>query len=1318
MTIHTPNHNLLHLDLQRAAAQKATRLQKTKLSLAFSAACLSLLFAVLQLPRSGAPSFARMDSSVTLHRPPPISATTPVERSFTPKETETPKQTANTNNQQLGSVLGVTNDTTNLGSTDIRALITQSLQTMLAQGLLTGPQGPKGDPGLAPGFSGPNGVVQNDNGKTTAVVGGNAIVTYVPPVPSNGFGGTSLAGFGGLSASSFTAGTANITGNLITAGNSSFSSATFSGLLTAATSTLSSLTVSGPATFTGSTTIASLTVTGLNPGLLQGSIAFQGASGLTQDNMNLFYDATNHRLGLGTTTPAQALTVIGNAAISGAVSTQFLTVTGNATTTGNQIISGTLNVSGVSTLATTTATQLTTTGNVGIGTAAPGFNLDIQTTALQGVSLMAFSTSASTYGLMRIGRSNNNTKGTLTTTVDGQMLGELQFAGVNTGPFGDDGASIQAVQNGAPNGSRMPADLLFLTGNTTVNPTERMRITKDGNVGIGTTTPGALLHVYSSTANSQLLVDSAFSTGASYTNYRSTDAVDFYVGKERGSAGALLSGDIANSGILTTVGSQAIQFGTSNAVRMTIAAGGSIGIGTATPATLLDVNGAATIRGTLSLPGGFAGNVGIGTTTPIALLHVFSSGASTAIRNETTFATGYSFGSYINPDGALYIGKERSAGGGLLGGDIANAGILTTTNNQPIQIGTNNVVRMTIDSSGNVGVGTATPSSRLVIQGSGATSATAAQTTYNSAGTLLTTVLNNGNVGIGTAAPDAPLTIANGGALLNSGSGLNYYRNVGTYAPGTSPTGTMKITLPKAIGSGSFLNITIRGFNYIAGGNYGEWQVKIAGYDYSSGWHAYGSEISGNPPFSSIRLADDGTSKVILLGTTATSWVTPAVSITDVMVSGSPLTGWGSGWGISVISSETGINNIIATTPIRNGQLNFASVSTSTPISTDTSYNSFYQVSGSQYTRLGVVDGGGGISTRYTYVQGGFTGSGVYYNTVLNPLGGNVGIGTTTPTLGPLTMASGAYVTSGGVWTNASDRNLKENFATLTPASVLEKIGQLPITEWNYRNEDPSIKHIGPVAQDFYALFNVGNSNTSISTIDPAGIALLGIQALDQKLIALQGSLPGNVTSTGQLTVYSPSNFSGDSVGQAQILPGVSSVRVTFSHPYQYQPIITFSPASPAAGQAVAAGAYITNVDATGFTIQIAPQTPESVTSGFVTFNWHSFASPSAQLTVSDGTTQPIHLIVTTSPTGSTSAPASAALPPATDPVEPAPPAATSTPASASPPPATSGAVLATSTPASAQEHSSSTPAQPSAFAPSAEPTDAASPAASSPAPL
>ena len=113
---------------------------------------------------------------------------------------------------------------------------------------------------------------------------------------------------------------------------------------------------------------------------------------------------------------------------------------------------------------------------------------------------------------------------------------------------------------------------------------------------------------------------------------------------------------------------------------------------------------------------------------------------------------------------------------------------------------------------------------------------------------------------------------------------------------------------------------------------------------------------------------------------------------------------------------------------------------------------------------------------------------------------GYVGIGTTTPTLGPLVMASGAYVTVGGVWTNASDRNLKTNFTEVNGDDVLSKISRLPITQWNYKNEATSTLHIGPMAQDFYAIFGLGGSDTSISTIDPAGIALVGLQALNSEI--------------------------------------------------------------------------------------------------------------------------------------------------------------------------------------------------------------------------
>ncbi len=94
---------------------------------------------------------------------------------------------------------------------------------------------------------------------------------------------------------------------------------------------------------------------------------------------------------------------------------------------------------------------------------------------------------------------------------------------------------------------------------------------------------------------------------------------------------------------------------------------------------------------------------------------------------------------------------------------------------------------------------------------------------------------------------------------------------------------------------------------------------------------------------------------------------------------------------------------------------------------------------------------------------------------------------------------NGAYLTQGGVWTNTSDKNKKENFKSLNGKDIISKINQLKITRWNYIGEDPSIQHIGPMAQDFYRLFQLGNDDKSISTIDPAGVALIAIQELDKK---------------------------------------------------------------------------------------------------------------------------------------------------------------------------------------------------------------------------
>ncbi|UCD29675.1 MAG: tail fiber domain-containing protein [Planctomycetota bacterium] len=94
-----------------------------------------------------------------------------------------------------------------------------------------------------------------------------------------------------------------------------------------------------------------------------------------------------------------------------------------------------------------------------------------------------------------------------------------------------------------------------------------------------------------------------------------------------------------------------------------------------------------------------------------------------------------------------------------------------------------------------------------------------------------------------------------------------------------------------------------------------------------------------------------------------------------------------------------------------------------------------------------------------------------------------------------LACSNGAKLTTGGAWTDASDRNLKENFTELDRTELLESIASLPITRWNYKMEGNACTHIGPVAQDFHAVFDVGDDK-GIAAMDQAGIALAAIQEL------------------------------------------------------------------------------------------------------------------------------------------------------------------------------------------------------------------------------
>jgi hypothetical protein len=120
-------------------------------------------------------------------------------------------------------------------------------------------------------------------------------------------------------------------------------------------------------------------------------------------------------------------------------------------------------------------------------------------------------------------------------------------------------------------------------------------------------------------------------------------------------------------------------------------------------------------------------------------------------------------------------------------------------------------------------------------------------------------------------------------------------------------------------------------------------------------------------------------------------------------------------------------------------------------------------------------------------------------------------------------LSTGVTAASGsGMWSSVSDRNAKTNFVTIDPRDVLNKVAGMPISTWNYKTQADSIRHIGPMAQDFYAAFGVGEDDKHIGTIDADGVSLAAIQGLyqivqekDQRIAQLENEVAQLKTGGG-----------------------------------------------------------------------------------------------------------------------------------------------------------------------------------------------------------
>lgn len=83
-----------------------------------------------------------------------------------------------------------------------------------------------------------------------------------------------------------------------------------------------------------------------------------------------------------------------------------------------------------------------------------------------------------------------------------------------------------------------------------------------------------------------------------------------------------------------------------------------------------------------------------------------------------------------------------------------------------------------------------------------------------------------------------------------------------------------------------------------------------------------------------------------------------------------------------------------------------------------------------------------------------------------------------------------------GTLTELSSRSTKEEFSEIDGEEVLNALNKLPITTWQYKHDSRSSRHLGPVAEDFWDSFGLGQGNKHIAPRDMAGVALAAIKGL------------------------------------------------------------------------------------------------------------------------------------------------------------------------------------------------------------------------------
>jgi hypothetical protein len=204
-------------------------------------------------------------------------------------------------------------------------------------------------------------------------------------------------------------------------------------------------------------------------------------------------------------------------------------------------------------------TSLNTTGNVGIGSGTPSFRLDVATSGagIQTIErLQNTVTAANNSGAQTMYSANRTTNGL------------TDVAAV--------GGTITDISASAYKGA-----LVFSTANNAA-PAERMRIDSNGNVGIGTTSPGARVEVLAS-GTSRVLLGDGYPPSANVFGGIGLGITSF-----SGTNYSML-GNGASTWI--NAPSDSILFAVGNNVKMSVLSSGNVGMGTTTPSAKLEVSG-------------------------------------------------------------------------------------------------------------------------------------------------------------------------------------------------------------------------------------------------------------------------------------------------------------------------------------------------------------------------------------------------------------------------------------------------------------------------------------------------------------------------------------------------------------------------------------------------------------------------------------------------------------------------------------------------------------------------------------------------------